>query len=78
MLRSEVKEGQIGTLALVQLGDPPPRQIWRWVRTLVLMLLHNHAVDRETSFAAPAGVCVFVCVISIWNAVAHLCVCVFV
>lgn len=53
MLGSEVKEGQIGTLALVQLGDPPPRQIWRCVHTHVLMLLHNHGVDHETSFQLP-------------------------
>lgn len=52
-LCSEVKQAQIGTLALVQLGDPPPGQIWRCVHMHVLMLLHNHAVDHETSFELP-------------------------
>lgn len=50
---SEVKEAQIGTLALVQLGNPPPGQIGRCVHMHVLMLLHNHAVDHETSLQLP-------------------------
>ena len=67
-LCSEVKQVQIGTLALVQLGDPPPGQRWRHVHVHVSMLLHNRAVDHENIFSAPTSMAA----VSIWYAEAHL------
>ena len=45
----KVKQAQIGTLALVQLGDPPPGNKRRCAHLHVQMLLHNDTFDYETS-----------------------------